>query len=68
MILLAAAIVVPLAFCDVAKPIYVHTQDVGYLRATKHGLQLLDWIETHNQKIIDLCGDIPRTMSEGNIK
>jgi hypothetical protein len=68
MILLAAAVVVPLAFCDVAKPIYVHTRDVGYLRATQHGLQLLDWIKTHNQKIIDLCGDIPRTMIDGDTK
>ena len=52
-----------ISFCEVAKPIYVQAQDYRYLQSTAHGRTLLDGIELHNQKIIDLCdGNIPRTI------
>ena len=68
--LLALAVLAPpiangdnaISFCEVAEPIYVQAQDYRYLQSTAHGRTLLDGIETHNQKIIDLCGDLPRTM------
>jgi hypothetical protein len=49
-------------FCDVAKPIYVKVPDVVYLRSHKSGNILLEWIREHNQKIIDICGEIPRSI------
>jgi len=65
--ILALAVLAPnednaISFCEVAEPIYVQAQDYRYLQSTAHGRTLLDGIETHNQKIIDLCGDLPRTM------
>ena len=54
-----------MAFCDIAKPIYVKMQDYLYLNSTDHGKQLLEWISYHNDKIIELCRDIPRTLTEG---
>jgi len=68
--ILAAAILGPspdignqsISWCDVATPIYVQSDDYNHLQSTDHGMQLLDWIETHNQKIIDLCEDLPRTL------
>ena len=54
-----------IAFCDIAKPIYVKMQDYLYLNSTDHGKQLLEWISYHNDKIIELCRDIPRTLIEG---
>jgi len=51
-----------ISFCEVATPIYVQVTDYQYLQSTVHGRSLLDNIELHNQKIIDLCGDLPRTM------
>ena len=65
--ILALAVLAPngddaISFCEVAKPIYVQVTDYQYLQSTAHGRTLLDGIETHNQKIIDLCGDLPRTM------
>ena len=69
--LLALAVLVPpavngedaISFCEVAKPIYVQAKDYRYLQSTAHGQSLLDGIELHNQKIIDLCdGNIPRTI------
>jgi hypothetical protein len=54
-----------MTFCDIAKPIYVKMQDYLYLNSTDHGKQLLEWISYHNDKIIELCRDIPRTLIEG---
>jgi len=51
-----------MSFCDIAKPLYVQMQDYLYLNSTDHGKQLLEWISDHNEKIIELCGDIPRTL------
>jgi len=52
----------PGSWCTTAIPIYVQAEDYKYLQSTDHGNQLLDWIETHNQKIVDLCGNLPRTI------
>jgi len=68
--LLALAVLAPpatngedaISFCEVAKPIYVQTADYRRLKSTTHGQTLLDSIELHNQKIIDLCGNLPRTI------
>jgi len=68
--LLALAVLAPpatndrdaISFCEVAKPIYVQTTDYRRLQSTTHGQTLLDSIELHNQKIIDLCGNLPRTL------
>ena len=54
----------PGSWCAIANPIYVQADDYIYLQSTDHGIQLLDWIETHNQKVIDLCGDLPRTLNK----
>lgn len=51
-------------FCDIAKPIYVYMQDYLYLNATEHGKQLLEWISDHNQNIVDICGEVPRTITK----
>jgi len=49
-------------FCDVAKPIYIYMKDYLYLNSTDHGRQLLEWVKDHNQNIIDMCGELPRTL------
>ena len=54
----------PGSWCAIAVPVYVQSNDYAYLKSTGHGIQLLDWIETHNQKVIDLCGDLPRTLNK----
>ena len=51
-----------MSFCDVAQPIYVYIQDYLYLSATEHGRQLLEWIKEHNQNILNICGEVPRTI------
>ena len=68
--LLALAILAPpitndrdaISFCAAARPIYIQAADYRHLQSTPHGQTLLDSIELHNQKIIDLCGNLPRTI------
>jgi len=52
----------PLSFCQVARPIYVQIEDYRYLQSTDHGKVLLDDLERFNQAIVNLCGDVPRTI------
>jgi len=51
-----------MSFCDVAKPIYVYMKDFIYLNSTEHGRQLLEWIRDHNQNILNICGEVSRTL------
>jgi len=68
--LLALAVLAPsatngedvISFCAAARPIYVQAADYRHLQSTTHGQILLDSIELHNQTIIDLCGNLPRTI------
>ena len=46
-------------WCDVAKPIYIRTDDLAFLQGKPSGLKTSEWIRVHNQMIIDLCHFIP---------